>query len=656
MNISQYVRADKTRIQRLEYYLSLGYSEKASELLAMLTYGNGDLKFLVDSLPEQNIMDALYAFFLEAPGEDPGSIIHNYYFKNRTFTDPGPMLGAGAGGGPMGFLGAIFKGKGAPVSKARGRAHIVEDAGCPLPVEEACIDEDICEEPPELMGDAMALSASAMGAGTMAAPAGAMMGMMMNGAPGMPAPVPVTPEPGLTELTATDSYENIEEKDAESVLTAPTSTFRMTTNTASTGVVLNQIREGRRVDLSQVRIEELLNYFSYEVDAPENEKFRISTELKELGDGRDMLFVHVGAASERREKQNIVILLDVSGSMGSQATVTQPALATIVSKLKAGDCLSLITYSSQDETVYAGMKIAGDGDKEDIMGRILGIEITGCTNGSAGIETAYKTGGENYIKDGNNQVILITDGDLNFGITKKDGLRDLIEEKKKSNLFLSVIGTGLYNYKDDKLEVLSKHGNGTYCVVNRLEDVERSLNRRYDSLTSIVAKDVKAQVEFNPKYVSKYRLLGYENRALKHADFTNDAVISEPYGSGGYGVALYELFMGDASKEEQPLKYQTAVLTDTEEIATVKVRFKEPLEDTSTEISKAVGTECNGGGNLMLARFIYCLGEKLRGSDKLSADGEAFYKSMTDGDEYMTLPGENGEVLKMLVQYISNLK
>ncbi len=137
--------------------------------------------------------------------------------------------------------------------------------------------------------------------------------------------------------------------------------------------------------------------------------------------------------------------------------------------------------------------------------------------------------------------ILITDGDLNFGITSKGGLKSLIEEKKISNLFLSVIGTGLYNYKDDKLEVLAKHGNGTYCVVNDLEDVEVSINKRYIALTNIVAKDVKAQVEFNPRFVKNYRLLGYENRELNHEDFTNDSVISEPYGSGSHGVALYEL-------------------------------------------------------------------------------------------------------------------
>ena len=237
------------------------------------------------------------------------------------------------------------------------------------------------------------------------------------------------------------------------------------------------------------------------------------------------------------------------------------AIATIFSKLKIGDKISLVTYSTTDETVLDGYEIRSEQDKETLMGILYGIKINGCTYGSAGIETAYKIGAQNYLKDGNNQVILITDGDLNFGITSKGGLKSLIEEKKKSNLFLSVIGTGLYNYKDDNLEVLAKHGNGTYCVVNDLEDVEESINKRYIALTNIVAKDVKAQVEFNPRFVKNYRLLGYENRELNHEDFTNDAVISEPYGSGSHGVALYELEMAaENSTPASDLKYQTPVL------------------------------------------------------------------------------------------------
>ena len=216
-------------------------------------------------------------------------------------------------------------------------------------------------------------------------------------------------------------------------------------------------------------------------------------------------------------------------------------------------------------------------------------------------------------------MILITDGDLNFGITDKGGLEELIELKKKDNLFLSVIGTGLWNYKDDKLEVLSKHGNGVYRTVNNLADVKKSINEEYSSLVNIIAKDVKAQVEFNPELVESYRLLGFENRTLAHEDFTNDKVISEPFGSGGYGVAVYELKMNTSKTPvDSGLKYSKIVTTGSEELGTVKVRYKEPLADVSHEIEKVIETAAEAyTDNLRLAFVVYVCAEKLRASNKM---------------------------------------
>lgn len=617
MDLTKLVKENEHTMKKYEFYRSLGYGEKASELLSLLTYGNFPLQQLIKSLPKEHIMDALYAWFLERPETAPENAVSAFHRENMPVSQ---ISGAAPGGNGGGFLKNLFAPRG------KGRSRSVEGAaagrGLGRGMEDSGV-EMLCDEPVETHYAAM----------SMKAPEAASL-------------------KELSELTSTDSYEQIEEKGFRAVLTEPTSTFRMTTNTSSMGIVLNQIREGRHVDLSQVRIEEILNYFAYDEEPAKEEKFRIHTELCGKNDERDLLYIYAGARGEEKEKQNIVILLDVSGSMSSQKEVTQETLAAIVSRLKPGNRLSLITYSSNDETVYDGFVINGEGDREDVMGRILGIVISGCTNGSAGIETAYTCGAKYYDKEGNNQVILITDGDLNFGVTAKDGLKKLIEEKKKSGLFLSVIGTGLYNYKDDKLEVLSKHGNGTYCVVNKLEDVKESVVRRYVSLTSIVAKDVKAQVEFNPRFVKEYRLLGYENRALSHADFKDDTVISEPYGSGGYGVALYELIRGNSAEGEAPLKYQTAVLSDSEELCTVKLRYKEPLSDESTELSHAVTQEKNGGDNTRLARLLYCIGEKLRESDKLDDADEEFFKSMLDDDTWEKLPGGNKENLKILIEYI----
>ena len=396
----------------------------------------------------------------------------------------------------------------------------------------------------------------------------------------------------------------------------------------------------------------MLNYFDYENESPEEDKFAVYTEILPKSSEKELLYIQVQAKQEIKEHQNIILLLDVSGSMADNAEVTQQAVAAIVSKLKPGDIFSLITYSTRDQTVIKGFEVTGDQDKERLMGTILGLKIGGCTNGSAGIETAYRIGEEYYHEGWSNQVILITDGDLNFGITEKGGLKNLIEEKKKSNLFLSGIGTGIWNYKDDNLETLSKHGNGTYCVANSLEDVEESVSRRYVSLTNIIAKDVKAQVEFNPKYVKEYRLLGYENRQLQHEDFADDKVISEPYGSGGHGIALYELTMNHGEPRSD-LKYQKTVLTDSDELGTIRVRYKEPLTDDSCEIEKIVYPDEKSGVNIQLAYMLYCLSEKLRGSDKLDKADENFLHEVMAGGLYEAFPESNEEKLQVFINALT---
>ena len=298
-----------------------------------------------------------------------------------------------------------------------------------------------------------------------------------------------------------------------------------------------------------------------------------------------------------------------------------------------------------------GFSFRGEEDRDRLMAAVLGIVIDGCTYGSAGIERAYQIGAKHYSPDAANQIILITDGDLNFGVTEKGGLRKLIEQKKKGNLFLSVIGTGLWNYKDDKLETLAKHGNGTYCVVNNLFDVNESVNKRFVSLTNIVAKDVKAQVEFNPKYVRSYRLLGYENRELSHEDFANDEVISEPYGSGGHGVALYELEMEDGVPRSD-LRYVRPVLNESNELCTVKLRYKEPLGEKSTELVFPVLMAQTEVRNAQLAYFLYCASEKLRGSDRLDTYDEEFLKVMLTSELYRNYAEENGEKLELIAKAV----
>ncbi|MCR5093250.1 MAG: von Willebrand factor type A domain-containing protein [Lachnospiraceae bacterium] len=642
MNLKALISKDYNYKAKYDYYTSLGYTEKASEVLATVTYGDEELKQVIAQMGTTEVIEELHAWLAEREEDTPEeafaefgeSLLHAENGRRRAAA--GRRLRMKGSGILRSILGPGFGGSGGP----DGRFIDFGRAGASMSFKGAAPQTMVMYDDADAVMDEMPVDGAVE---RFAAPSVESTMMMSAAQPMTRAQSPVKPAP-------TDQYEPIEEKGAQNPGNTPTSTFRMTTNTASVGILLNQIREGRPVNLSQVRLEELMNYFRYQETAPTGQKFKISTEQMKKDNDRELLYIHVGAREETREGQNIVLLLDVSGSMSSQNEVTQLAIAAVVSKLQEGDCLSLITYSSEDDTVLQGYRVRDDHDRELIMGKLLSVVIHGCTNGSAGIETAYRIGEKHYDAGKSNQVILITDGDLNFGITAKDGLTKLIEEKKKTGLFLSVIGTGLYNYKDDKLEILSKHGNGTYCVVNNLEDVRESVDRRYISLTNIVAKDVKAQVEFNPRYVKSYRLLGYENRALAHADFRDDTVISEPYGSGGYGVALYEIDLGGAG--ESDLKYQKASLTDLEEICTVKVRYKEPLSDTGEELEQAVTPGEESSENLKLAWLLYCIGEKLRKSDRLDDADQRFYEEMKKSKSYREFAAGNVDTLELLMSAI----
>ena len=573
---------DPDSLDKFIYYRELGYSTEASELLSRITYGDEDIVKLARKFDRRNILQELYAWFKEHENEP----------EEEEEEEVGEVCYFDLGATPSSIAGNSY--------------------ACFIP-DDSFVEMRSFEAP---------LSRN-----------GYVERSILRKSKGLP-------------VVSTDSYEDIEEKDAKNILMAPTSTFRMTTSNASMGIIFNQLRNGRALDMSQIRIEELLNAFDFDTRYPTKEKFRISTELMPKGENKEILYINVQAAKEEKEHQNIVLLLDVSGSMSSNSEVTQEAIATIFSKLKIGDTISMVTYSGTDHTIFDGYTIKDEMDKERLMGVLMTIEIEGCTYGSAGIMTAYDIGKKHFQEDWNNQIILITDGDLNFGVTEKHGLKDLVEEKKKTGLFLSVIGTGLYNYKDDKLETLSKHGNGTYCVVNNLADVSEFINKRFISLTNIVAKDVKAQVEFNPKFVKSYRLLGYENRELNHEDFRNDAVISEPYGSGGHGIALYEIerSTGELSSD---LKYVRHEVLDSQELGTVRVNYKDPLGEESHEIERAFFDEETGTANVKLAYLIYCIAERLRNSDKLDEKDKAFARSMVKNSAFRNISGTPGNEEKL---------
>ncbi len=609
MDLIKYVKSRKESRRKFAFYKSLGYSEETSAVLSILTYGSEETAWLVKKLGEEGFLTRVFRWLEEQDAATPAEAVQRYW--DTEHPPEAPFAGVG------------------------GLRFYLDDEDCD------------CESEEESVSSAGSAPEAAC-APSCPSPAWGAPGMGRRMFRGLASVRNVKGTMLDPELTATDSYETIEEKKAEDVLTSPTSTFRMTTSNASMGVVFNQLRSGREVRMDQVRIEELLNAFDYRTSPPEREAFGVTAELRAEPSGKKLLYVNVQASEKTPEHQNIVLLLDVSGSMCGNAEVTQETAAAVISRLNPGDVFSLVTYSSTDETLVRGFRIRDGRDRERLLGILMGIEIDGCTWGSAGIETAYRLGAKYYDRSRSNQVILITDGDLNFGITSKGGLRELIEHKKHSGLFLSVIGTGLYNYKDDNLEVLSKHGNGTYCVVNTLDDVEDCIVRRYAALTHVVARDVKAQVEFNPRFVKRYRLLGYENRRLSHRDFSDDAVISEPYGSGGHGVALYELEM---RREDEPLasglRYQTPQLTGSDELCTVRVRYKDPLSEESRLIETAVLNEDHSTENLDLAYALFCIAEGLRGSELTGPDEAAQTERILKG-EVRACTGHDSEKLRLL--------
>lgn len=441
--------------------------------------------------------------------------------------------------------------------------------------------------------------------------------------------------PGISvEDVRSDEYEHIEEVGAQSTATSPTSTFRTTFNTAAATVLLGNFRNGTRFSHDMIRTEELLNFVPYELNDAKDGLFGVTSEMTREGDA-GFLFLGIKARDVIPSRKNIVLLIDTSGSMGSKTLQIRATLATVFASLNENDVFSLVTYSSEDHTFINGMKVDKKHDVDYVLDKLKNMYIEGCTCGSKGIETAYSIIEENYIGDGINRVILVTDGDLNFGITDKGGLIKLIEEKRKTGAYLSCIGTGLYNLRDDKLEALAKNGNGNYFVVNDIADVKEILYKKYNSLVFPVAKNVKAQMEFNPSVVKGYRLIGFENRRLTHEQFRDDSVVAEPFGSGAYCVACYELFFSEIANVK-PLKYSAGQAAGSDELGTLTVRYQNVADDAYSEQEFVIENAGSASSNLAKARKCADIAQILRGDESDGRKRRAVrdYLDLFAGTEY----------------------
>lgn len=394
----------------------------------------------------------------------------------------------------------------------------------------------------------------------------------------------------------TEEYNAIEENGYHNVLTSPLSTFSADVDTASYANVRRLILNGSPIYSGSVRAEEMINYFKYDYERPVNgEPFGVTTEIIDCPWNKEAKLLSIGLQAEDMDysslpNSNLVFLLDVSGSMDTpdKLPLMVQAFQLLSENLTENDTISIVTYAGYDEVLLEG--VHGD-RKQQIVKALENLSADGSTNGSSGINTAYALAEKYFIKGCNNRVILATDGDLNVGITSEGDLKKLIEEKRETGIYLSVLGFGTENIKDNKMETLADNGNGNYSYIDSVLEARKVLVEEMGGTLFTVAKDVKFQVEFNPAKVKEYRLVGYENRLMNAEDFNDDTKDAGEVGAGHRVTALYELILndGEVADSSAHLKYQNTNLTNSNDWLTVSIRYKAPDSDESQLLSYPVG-------------------------------------------------------------------
>ena len=426
----------------------------------------------------------------------------------------------------------------------------------------------------------------------------------------------------------TEAYDKIDENKFRRVSDDPLSTFSIDVDTASYSNVRRFLNQGTLPPADAVRIEELINYFRFTYkNSDDKAPFSVTTEVAECPWNPRHRLALIGLQArrldaERTPPRNLVFLLDVSGSMAppDKLPLVKTAMRMLADTLRPEDRVALVVYAGASGLVLPST--SGE-RKADIQKAIADLQPGGSTNGASGIQLAYNIASESFIKGGINRVILATDGDFNVGVTSQGELIRLIEEKREKGIFLSVLGVGTGNLKDSTMEKLADRGNGNYSYLDSLHEARRVLIAEAGSTLVTVAKDVKIQVEFNPRAVGAYKLIGYENRILAHQDFNDDKKDAGEIGAGHTVTALYEIIPPgqpiDGGKID-PLKYQdrpkVSDASKTDELMTVKLRYKQPDSNTSQLISTAVSAR-NGAmtPNLGFAAAVAQFGMLLRRSE-----------------------------------------
>ena len=467
----------------------------------------------------------------------------------------------------------------------------------------------------------------------------------------------------------TEEYGYWLENDYQSPKNTPLSTFSIDVDKASYANIRRFIEQGQKPPAGAVRIEEMVNYFDYNYPQPQGEHpLSIISEMGTCPWNQEHLLLHIGLQGKKIDmskapRNNLVFLLDVSGSMNqdNKLPLVKQAFKLLVNNLREEDRVAIVVYAGA-----AGMVLppTSGSNKAAIIEALDKLEAGGSTAGGEGIKQAYKIAKENFLKEGNNRVILASDGDFNVGVSSESELVRLIESKRSDGIFLSVLGFGLGNYKDSKMEMLADKGNGNYAYIDNFEEAKKVFGKEMGGTLYTIAKDVKLQLEFNPKYVESYRLIGYENRIMAAEDFNDDKKDAGELGSGHTVTALYEIIPKGIKKGDNemnsvdPLRYQqtkTTSKSNSEEFVFVKLRYKKPNSDNSILLEKTIDNQSlrleNTSNNFRFSAAVAAFGQLLRTSKYQGDFNPKKIMALAEGSFDRDTEGYRAGFVKLIQKY-----
>ncbi|MDH3588839.1 MAG: VWA domain-containing protein [Gammaproteobacteria bacterium] len=433
-----------------------------------------------------------------------------------------------------------------------------------------------------------------------------------------------------TEPIDRENYASYDDNPVKLASEEPVSTFSIDVDTGAYSNVRRFLTAGNLPPQDAVRVEEMINYFSYNYATPEtlDTPFDVTTELAQTPWNPDTMLLHVGLKGfeipeHKRPPANLVFLVDVSGSMRSpdKLPLLKDALQLLTQHLDERDSVAIAGYAGGAGLI---LEPTSGADKRRILNSLEQLTAAGRTNGAAGIHLAYDMAQRGFIKDGINRLIIATDGDFNVGTVNFEALVNLIEEKREHGVALTALGFGTGNYNDKLLEQIADAGNGNYAYIDSRREARKVLVEEMSSTLQTIAKDVKIQIEFNPDVVAEYRLIGYENRLLRREDFNNDQIDAGEIGAGHTVTALYEVTpVGSPAQLNDPLRYARAgndLARRTSELAFVRLRYKQPEADDSQLIERPVtwNMQTRMGRDFRFAAAVAAFGQQLRGGDYLN--------------------------------------